>query len=255
VREHSALALTLALTIAAWEVAVLRLAVPEYILPAPSAIAAAMADRWQILLWHTGWTLSEALLGYLLGAVVGIPLAVAVVYSKLVEKTLFAFLVSSQAVPKVALAPLLVAWFGFSQTSKVIVAFLICFFPIVVSTELGLRSMPVEMFHMARSLGASGWQTFWKFRVPQALPSVFAGLKVAISLAVIGAVVGEYVAGHNGLGYYQEVMAGTSQTRMVYATLVLLSLLGTVLFYCVAAIESWVVRWAPSQQIERVQQT
>jgi len=107
---------------------------------------------------------------------------------------------------------------------------------------------------LARSLGASGWETFWKFRMPFGLPSIFGGLKVAISLAVIGAVVGEYVAGNNGLGYYQEIMGANLQTSTVFAVLVLLSLIGLVLFYAVSVIEGWVVRWAPSQQIEQAGQ-
>ena len=242
------------LIIAAWEAGVRLLAVPDYVLPAPSAIGAAMVTRWEVLVFHAGFTLSETLLGFSLGMAVGFPLAIAIVYSRLVEKTIYTFLVSFQAVPKVALAPLLVAWVGFSQTPKVIVAFLICFFPIVVSTEVGLRSMPVEMFHLARSLGASEWETFWKFRLPHGLPSIFGGLKIAISLAVIGAVIGEFVAGHNGLGYYGGLVAAVLQTPTVYASLVLLSMIGIVLFYIVVAIESWVVHWVPSRQIEQVQQ-
>ena len=253
VSQYGPFAVTLALTIAAWEVGVRLLAVPEYVLPAPSVIGQVMAARWKVLMFHAGWTLSEILLGFFLGVAVAIPLAIAIVYSKLVEKTIYTFLVAFQAVPKVALAPLLVAWFGFSQTPKVIVAFLICFFPMVVSTEVGLRSMPVDMYQLARSLGASEWETFWKFRLPHGLPSIFGGFKIAISLAVIGAVVGEFVAGHNGLGYYQGLVAAALQTPALYASLVLLAVIGIVLFYIVAAIESWVVHWAPSRQIEQVQ--
>jgi NitT/TauT family transport system permease protein len=252
--EYGAFALTLALTIAVWEVGVRLLAVAEYVLPAPSAILEAMAIRWKVLMFHAGYTLSETLLGFFLGVAVAIPLAIAIVYSPLVEKTIYSFLVSFQAVPKVALAPLLVAWFGFSQTPKVIVVFLICFFPMVVSTEVGLRSMPVQMFQLARSLGASEWETFWKFRLPHALPSIFGGFKVAISLAVIGAVIGEFVAGHNGLGYYGGLVGAVMQTPTLYASLLLLSVIGIVLFFIVSAIEGWVVHWAPDRQVEQVQQ-
>jgi len=252
--QNAAFALTMALVVVAWEAGVRLYEVPEYVLPAPSAIGVAMVTRWKVLMFHAGITLSEALLGFFLGISVGIPLAIAIVYSKLVEKTLYTFLVSFQAVPKAALAPLLVAWFGFTQTPKVIVAFLICFFPIVVATEVGLRSMPVEMFHLARSLGASDWETFWKFRLPHGLPSIFGGLKIAISLAVIGAVIGEFVGGQNGLGYYQELVAAVLQTPTVYASLIVLSLIGIALFYIVVAIENWVVHWVPSRQIEQVQQ-
>ena len=152
------------------------------------------------------------MLGFGIGTAVGIPLAIIIVYSRFAEKTIYTALVASQAVPKVALAPLLIAWFGFGMTPKIIITFLICFFPIVVNTVIGLNSTPTEMLYLARSLGASGLETFWKFRFPHGLPSIFGGLKVAISLAVVGAVIGEFVAGGHGLGYLQIVRAAFLKT-------------------------------------------
>lgn len=228
--------------------------VPQYILPAPSVILTQMITRSDLLLEHSAWTVLEVLQGFFLGVVVAIPLAVAIVYSKFFEKTIYTFLVSSQAVPKVALAPILIAWFGFGQTPKIIIAFLISFFPIVVSTVVGLRSMPVEMLYLARSLGASGWETFWKFRLPHGLPSIFGGLKVAISLAVVGAVIGDYVAGIKGLGYLQVVMAGNLNIPMVFAILVYLSIIGIILFNIVTYIEGRVIHWDPNRRAERAQE-
>ncbi len=114
--------------------------------------------------------------------------------------------------------------------------------------------MPVETFHLARSLGASGWETFWKFRLPYALPNVFAGLKVAITLAVVGAVVGEYAGGTNGLGYYQLIVASNLDMRTLFAIIIYLSVMGLVLYYGVTVVEGWVIRWDPSRQIERAKQ-
>lgn len=252
-RENGPFLLALVLAIAVWEAYVRLFEVPVWVLPAPSTIVQRMIEKQDILLQHAGWTLYETLLGFFVGLVIGVPLAVAIVYSKLAEKVLFTFLVSTQAVPKVALAPLLIVLLGFGQLPKIVIAFLICFFPIVVSTVVGLRSMPVETFHLARSLGASVWKTFWKFRVPYALPSIFGGLKVAITLAVIGAVVGEYAGGTVGLGYYQLIVASNLDMRTVFAIIIYLSVIGLALFYIVSVLERWVIRWDPSRQIERAQ--
>ncbi len=254
VSDNGPFLLALVLAIALWEAYVRLKDVPVWILPAPSVIFERMIVKQDLLLKHAGWTLFETLLGFSAGLVIGLPLAVAIVYSRLAEKVIFTFLVSTQAVPKVALAPLLIILLGFGQLPKIVIAFLICFFPIVVSTIVGLRSMPVETFHLARSLGASGWGTFWKFRLPYALPSIFAGLKVSISLAVIGAVVGEYAGGTVGLGYYQLVVASNLDMRSVFAIIIYLSVMGLGLFYGVSALERWVIRWDPSRQIERAKQ-
>jgi NitT/TauT family transport system permease protein len=254
VRDNGAFLLALVLAIAFWEAYVRLRDVPVWILPAPSVIFERMLVKQEILLFHAGWTLYETLVGFLVGSVIGLLLAVAIVYSRLAEKILFTFLVSTQAVPKIALAPLLIILLGYGQLPKIVIAVLICFFPVVVSTIVGLRSMPVDTFHLARSLGASAWETFWKFRLPYALPSIFAGLKVAITLAVIGAVVGEYAGGTVGLGYYQLVVAARLDMRTIFAIIFYLSVMGLVLFYIVSALEKWVIRWDPSRQIEHAKQ-
>ena len=254
VSDNGPFLLALVLTIAFWEAYVRLRDVPVWILPAPSAIFERMIVKQDILIKHAGWTLYATVVGFLVGSVIGLLLAVAIVYSRLAEKILFTFLVSTQAVPKVALAPLLIILLGFGQLPKIVIAVLICLFPIVVSTIVGLRSMPVETFHLARTLGASGWETFWKFRLPYALPSIFVGLKVAITLAVIGAVVGEYAGGTVGLGYYQLLVASNLDMRSVFAIIVYLSVMGLGLFYSVSALERWVIRWDPSRQSERAKQ-
>lgn len=237
-----------------WEIYVRVFKVPVYILPAPSVIIQSMFTDANELLKHTWYTLYEVMLGFLIGSAIGLPLAIAIVYSKFAEKTIYAFLVASQAVPKVALAPLLIAWFGFGMTPKIIITTLMCFFPIVVNTVIGLNSTPPEMLYLARSLGASGFETFWKFRFPHGLPAIFGGLKVAISLAVVGAVVGEFVAGVNGLGYLQVIKAAFIKTPSVFAILVYLSIIGIVLFNLISYIEKRVIRWDPRRQLERTQE-
>ncbi|MCH8877719.1 MAG: ABC transporter permease [Chloroflexi bacterium] len=253
-RDNAAFLLALVLAIAFWEAYVRWKEVPVWILPAPSVIFERMLVKQDLLLMHAGWTLYETLVGFLIGSVIGVLLAVAIVYSRLAEKILFTFLVSTQAVPKIALAPLLIILLGFGQLPKIVIAVMICFFPVVVSTIVGLRSMPVETFHLARTLGASGWETFWKFRLPYALPSIFAGLKVAITLAVIGAVVGEYAGGTKGLGYYQLIAASQLDMRTIFAIIFYLSVMGLILFYIVSGFEKWVIRWDPRRQVERAKQ-
>ncbi|MCC6148584.1 MAG: ABC transporter permease [Anaerolineaceae bacterium] len=237
-----------------WEIYVRLAKVPAYVLPAPSVILQAMIEESPELLKHSWYTLYEVILGFLIGGAIGIPLAILIVYSKFAEKTIYAFLVASQAIPKVALAPLLIAWFSYGMTPKIVITTLMCFFPIVVNTVVGLNSTPSEMLYLARSLGASGFETFWKFRFPHGLPSIFAGLKVATSLAVVGAVVGEYVAGVNGLGYVQMIRAAFVRTTSVFAILMYLSILGIVLFNLISYIEKRVIRWDPKQQFERAQE-
>ena len=237
-----------------WEIYTRAANVPVYILPAPSVIAKAVVKDFDSLMKHSWVTIYEVVLGFVIGTAFGIPLAISIVYSKFAEKTIYAALVASQAVPKVALAPLLIAWFGFGMTPKIIITFLICFFPIVVNTVIGLNSTPPEMLYLARSLGASGLETFWKFRFPHGLPSIFGGLKVGISLAVVGAVVGEFVAGANGLGYLQIIRASFLKTDSVFAILIFLSIIGIVLFYLIQFIESRVIRWDPRRQLERTQE-
>ena len=167
-----------------------------------------MVKDYRLLADHTWVTLGEVLAGYLLAIAVGIPLAALLAQFRIIENALYPLLIASQTIPKIAIAPILVVWFGFGLVPKMLVAFLICFFPIVVDTLIGLRSVPKEVLWLARSMGASQWKTFSKIQFPAALPHIFAGLKVASTLAVVGAVVGEFVAADRGLGYQLIVANG-----------------------------------------------
>lgn len=226
---------------AVWEAATIILKIPNYTLPAPSAIAAVMIKEWHPLLQNSGVTLLESVIGFALSIVIGVPLGIVIVYSRWVEQVVYPFLVASQAIPKVALAPIFVVWFGFGLLPKVLIAFFIAFFPIVVNTVVGMSRTPPEMIHLMRSLGASSVQILLRVRLPSAAPYIFAGIKVAAALAVVGAIVGEFIAASSGLGYMQLVADNNFQTDLLFGTLVALSVMGIALFYSVALVEYFVL--------------
>ncbi len=231
-----------------WEVTVRLLRVPEFLVPVPSRVVAKIQEHMGLLLRY-GWvTTKEILLGYLLSIVVGIPLALAIFLSPVFARSAYPLLVSSQAVPKIAIAPLFVIWFGFGLLPKVLVAFLIAFFAIVISTVVGLGSIQPEKIYLARSMGLSPLATFLKIRLPQALPAIFGGLKVAITLAVIGAVVGEFVGGDSGLGYLLQVATGSLDSPLNFAGLVALTVIGAGLFLLIELIEWLAIPWHASQR-------
>jgi NitT/TauT family transport system permease protein len=197
------------------------------------------------LVQHTLVTLYETLVGFALAIAVSIPLAVAVVYSPLLQNTIYPILLAMQSTPKVAIAPLLALWIGFGAAPKIIVVFLVCFFPIVVATASGLTAVPASLIDLIRSLSASPIQTFMKIRFPTAMPHIFVGLKIAITFAVIGAVIGEFVGSENGLGYLILISTSQSRTPLAFGALVLLTVMSIVLYYAVALLERLAVPWAP----------
>jgi NitT/TauT family transport system permease protein len=232
-----------------WEIGVRLAGVPAYLLPPPSAIARRMLVDYRLLAVNTWVTTGEVLAGYGLAIIVSIPLAAVLAQFRVVENAIYPILVASQTIPKVAIAPILVVWFGFGLTPKILIAFLICFFPIVVDTLIGFRSVPRDVIWLARSMGASQWKTFIKIRIPAALPNIFAGLKVASTLAVVGAVVGEFIGADSGLGYQLIVANGLMDVQLSFAVLITLSLLGIVLYVAVDLLERAMLPWHVSQRI------
>jgi NitT/TauT family transport system permease protein len=221
---------TLAALIVLWEVATRSLDIPTYLLPPPGRVMDVIAERREVLLhdaWVTGY---EAVLGFVVAVVVGCLLAVLIAFSDKLAKVIYPILISTNAVPKVAIAPLFVVWLGFGLEPKVAIAFMVAFFPVVINTVVGLQAVPEEMVTLARSMGGGWSRTFWKIRVPYALPSVFGGLKIAITLAVIGAIVGEFVAANEGLGYAIQVATASLQTAVIFANLVVLTVLALALY-------------------------
>ncbi|MGE0847155.1 MAG: ABC transporter permease [Flavobacteriaceae bacterium] len=232
----------------AWEIGVRAGDVPAYLLPPPSAILARIVTDYRLLLANTAVTANEVLIGFGLAIVVSIPLAAVLAQFRSLERALYPILVASQTIPKVAIAPLVVVWFGFGLLPKILIAFLICFFPILIDALIGFRSTPKEVIWLARSMGASRRRIFLNFQVPAALPNIFAGLKVASTLAVVGAVVGEFVAADKGLGYQLIVANGLLDVVLSFAILVVLSILGIVLFAAIDMLERWLLPWHVSHR-------
>ena len=232
-----------------WQVGVAVFKVPAYFLPAPTEVLQAFIQDLPKLMYH-GWiTTYEMLLGYALAVVIAIPLAIAITSSHRFDEFVTPTLLFFQVVPKVAVAPLFLIWFGVGVTPKILVAFLISFFPIVIDTAVGLRSMSSEMTDLARSMGANRMQIFSQFRLPTSLPYLFSGLKVAATLSVAGAVVGEYVGADKGLGYLLLVTNSNMQTALMFATIVALTLLGLVFFYVVEFLESLLIPWHVTHRV------
>jgi NitT/TauT family transport system permease protein len=221
-----------------WQVSVPLLGLSEFVLPTPWSIGERMVKDAELLALHASFTLLEVLIGFAAAVVLGVPLALAIFYSRVFENAVYPLLVALQTVPKIALAPLMVLYLGYGWTPKIVLAFLISFFPIVISTVVGLQSLDKGLVNMVRSMGSTEWQTFFKVRLPAALPSIFGGLKVAISLAVIGAIIGEYIAAERGLGYLQLQANSQFDTTLNFATVVTISLVGVLLYYAVAIVEA-----------------
>ncbi|MDB5536911.1 MAG: binding-protein-dependent transporter inner rane component [Devosia sp.] len=234
---------TLLVLISIWELSVQIGKVPAYILPAPSAIGGVFFNYWHRLLPNALVTLSEVLIGFIGAVVVGVPLAVMIVYSRAMEKAVYPLIVASQTVPKVAIAPLLLTWFGYGMTPKIVIVILLAFFPIVINSVMGLKSSSREMIYLARSMGASGLQTFWKFRLPQALPSIFAGLKLATVLSVIGAVVAEFIGADKGLGYLILIAGANFDITRQFASIILITLIGVLFFVTLEQMERFFIPW------------
>jgi ABC-type nitrate/sulfonate/bicarbonate transport system permease component len=231
-----------------WESAVRALRVPAWLLPAPTDILQAMAMAHSLLVWHSWITFQEVILGFLVSLAVGIGLALAIAYSRLVERTVYPIVIASQTVPIVAIAPLLLIWFGYDIGPKVVVVALICFFPIVVNTVDGLRSIDPDMVHMLLTLGARRRHIFFKVQVPNSLPYLFSGTRVAITVSVIGAVIGEWVGASAGLGYFMVRSASQFLTARVFASLVVLAVMGIALFLMVSLIERMAIPWYYTQK-------
>lgn len=235
--------LTVVFLFVLWQIAVKVTNTPVWFLPAPSDIVQALAERAYDLPRHTWATFYETVLGFGLAILVGVPLAAIVVSSKFISSTVYPLILITQSIPKVAFAPILLIWFGYGDLPKVIVVFLVAFFPVVVDTATGLMSPAPELLELARQLSAKPWQVYAKIRFPSALPYFFSGLKVAITLAVIGAVIGEFVGSDIGLGYLVIVSTANFKTPMAFGAMAILAVMGIVLFYAIYAVERVMIPW------------
>jgi NitT/TauT family transport system permease protein len=233
-----------ALILVAWQAYTRLFGISRIVLPSPSDIILASIERYDLLIRETWPTFLESVYGFGLAVVIGIPLAVCVANSRMLNLTLYPILVATQSVPKVAIAPIILVWFGLGIESKLAIAFLVAFFPIVVDTATGLQSTPSGLLELARSLRASPVQVFAKVQFPAALPFIFSGAKVAVTLAVIGAVIGEFVGSVGGLGNLLLTANSQLDSALAWAALVWLSILGVVLFAAVALAQRLLMPWA-----------
>lgn len=241
-------AAAIALLFAAWEWGVALLGIGAYLLPPPSQVLAAIAAMARDgSLWHnTQVTLGATLGGFAIALAAGIAVGGLIAQSRLVERTVYGYLVAIQTLPKIALAPLFVAWFGFGLSSKVAVAALIAFFPIVVNVIVGLKSCDAGRIDVMRALSASRWQIFRHVQLPSALPFILAGADVAIVFALTGAIVGEFVGATAGLGYQMVLSNSQMQVPSVYGVLIVLGGLGMLLHGAVALLRRRLLAWMPS---------
>ncbi|MBI4492144.1 MAG: ABC transporter permease [Chloroflexi bacterium] len=246
-RELLIAMLTLVVTIGLWEAVVWAFKVPSFLVPAPSAVWVEFLGKADLYAQHTWITLYETAIGFLLAMVLGILAAIAIVYSRLLQSLVYPVILVLQIVPKIAIAPLLLIWLGYGLQSKTTIALLVAFFPIVVDTATGMRAAEPELLELVKVLKGSRWQEFVKIRFPYSLPFIFSGLKVAITLAVIGAIIGEFVGGNQGLGYL--IVAANYQllTAMSFAALILLSLMGLGLFGLIVLVERLLVPWGVTE--------
>lgn len=231
-----------------WDLVIRVFDIKPYLVPTPWAVARTLVSEWPMLWRETLPTLYATLGGFAASVVVGVPIAMWISYSRLVESFVYPLLVFSQSIPKVAIAPLFVVWFGFGIVPKVIAAFLLGFFPVVVATVQGFKSVESDVIDLARSMGASPLKVFLKFRLPTALPSIFSGLKVSVTLAVVGAVVGEFVGSNSGIGYVLQKANGTFDLPLMFAGLVILSMVGVLLFLAIELVERALLPWHASQR-------
>jgi NitT/TauT family transport system permease protein len=253
-RRRLRVALTLGvfvLVLLVWELGLRVTETPAYVLPPPSLVLARLIDGLigGSLLRHTLVTVQEVLGGYLLGAALGIGLGVLISQYPLLDDVLYPYVVALNSVPKVAVSPLIVLWFGLGFQSKIIIAALVAFFPLLVNVTLGLKSADPEQIDLMRGLTASRWQIFTMVQLPNALPSIFAGLEVAIVLSVVGAIVGEFVGAKEGLGYFIQLSNALVDTAGMFAAFILLALVGWLLNQAVKLAARKIVFWRRSTVI------
>ncbi len=232
-----------------WQVIVVVLKIPEAILPTPTRIFDTLVEHRVLLLQHTWPTALQCIYGFLLAVAVGVGLGMAIAFSRLFRTGVYPLVIAFQVVPKVALAPLFIVWFGLGTTSRVLLAFVIAFFPMVVNTFAGIQSTDPVMIRMARSFSASRWTIFSKIEFPTALPYIFSGLKIGITFAVIGIIVAEFVTAQEGLGYLIVFSEGNVDTPMLMAAIFVLSVVGVILYASIVLLEKLVIRWDVGQKL------
>jgi NitT/TauT family transport system permease protein len=228
-----------------WEVAVRAFKLPVWILPSPSNIATTASAWAPELAYNSLVTVRETIIGFLLALILSVPLAIVIAFTTLARQLLYPILLGLQSVPKVALAPLVILWLGIGNWPKIVIVVLVCFFPILINVVAGFEATPKAMLDLMHSLRASKFAIFRRLRIPVATPHLFTGCKIAITFAVIGAVIGEFVAAQEGLGYLILISTAQSQTPLAFAAIILLTIISVALFYSIEFVERRFVTWTP----------
>ena len=233
---------------AVWEASVVMFEIPVYLLPAPSAIWVETTANTGMVANHTLATLHTVIVGFFVSIAISLPLAVLLTSSPAVATAIYPLIVLTQSIPKVALAPILVIALGANELPRIVITFLVAFFPLVIAVAAGLLAVPPDLIELGRSFRASKLQELYRIRLPYAVPFVFSGLKVAIALSVVGAVVGEFVAADKGLGYLIVSSTAFFKTPLAFGALILLSFMGIILFQAVVIIERVFFPWSVSDE-------
>jgi NitT/TauT family transport system permease protein len=220
-----------------WEVACIVMKIPDYIVPTPHRVIQKIVESRSLLYANSLTSMAEIVLGFVLASICALTCAIAMVHSRRVEAVIEPFLVVSQVVPKVALAPLFIIWFGHGILPKIIIAMLIAFFPVLVNAVVGLRSIDAEILELMESIAANKRQTFWRVRLPNSLPYIFPALKVAALLSIVGAMVGEFVGSDRGLGYLMVIGDVNLDTDLLFASLVVVTVFGMIVYAVIEAFE------------------
>jgi len=244
---------TVALLAVVWEAAVSVFGVPRYILPKPTEILNAFVIHAEVLASNSVVTVSAIVVGWVLAIVLGSLIGLAMFTWPRVDRSVYPLIVGAQAVPKVAIAPLFAIWFGYGLATRSLIAFLIAVFPVLISMAVGLKSIEEEKIWLAQSMGLTSRETFLRIRLPQALPSVFGGIKVALALSAVGAIVGEFVGGASGLGYLIQRANHDFNTPLLFSSLALIAFYTVTLFVLIELVEGMVIPWHGSRR-SQVQQ-
>lgn len=240
----------LAVILGVWEALVRALDVPPWLLPAPTDIAARFVKATN-LLYHTGLTVLEALAGFAASALIGITLSALIVHSRFLERGVFPYIIVSNAIPIIAVIPLLTIWFGYGIAPKIMIASIITFFPIVTNTTRGLKAADRRILDFMHSINATRREVFFKVQLPSALPYIFAGFKIAASLSLVGAVVAEFYGSDRGLGYLVITSATQLRTDLLFVSIIVLAALGVSLFAFFGYLEKLALRGEAAVEVER----
>ena len=234
---------TFSVLLLAWQFLVRLFGVPEYILPVPTEFLAKLVESRALIWQHTLVTAKEIVLGFVLAAAIGVPLGLMIVSIKALERSLYPLILFFQLIPKIAVAPLFIVWFGFGPFPKILLTFLLCFFPTLVASMTGFRALDERVLYISRSMGASAWQTFHYVRLPAALGHIFGGFKVSVVFASTGAIVAEFVGANAGLGYLLLRATSYLDMPLIFAVLVALSAIGILFSYAVQMLERVCMPW------------